>query len=163
MNSHRIFSSIFICLLVSAIANAQPRQGGQAGEIALPSVNGDTLRLSSLKGKVVLLYFWASWCGPCRTSNKNLTKIYSKFKDKGFEIFSVSLDDEPGDWQKAIKKDKVNWLQVNEPGGWQAKTALAWEIMAIPTSYLIDKDGTLLAMDLEGKHLEKALKELLGD
>lgn len=157
----RYFSLLSIAMLLQLAALAQPKQGQAAAEIALPSVNGDTLRLSSLKGKVVLLDFWASWCGPCRVSNKNLVKIYEKYKPKGFEIFGVSLDDEKDKWKAAIKKDKVTWLQVNETGGWEAKVAQAWNLVAIPTSFLIDKDGRLLAMDLEGKELEKALKYLL--
>ena len=161
MRMKRYFSLLSIAMLLQLAALAQPKQGQAAAEIALPSVNGDTLRLSSLKGKVVLLDFWASWCGPCRVSNKNLVKIYEKYKPKGFEIFGVSLDDEKDKWKAAIKKDKVTWLQVNETGGWEAKVAQAWNLVAIPTSFLIDKDGRLLAMDLEGKELEKALKYLL--
>lgn len=161
MMMKRYFSLLSIAMLLQLAALAQPKQGQAAAEIALPSVNGDTLRLSSLKGKVVLLDFWASWCGPCRVSNKNLVKIYEKYKPKGFEIFGVSLDDEKDKWKAAIKKDKVTWLQVNETGGWEAKVAQAWNLVAIPTSFLIDKDGRLLAMDLEGKELEKALKYLL--
>ncbi|NOT50795.1 MAG: TlpA family protein disulfide reductase [Chitinophagaceae bacterium] len=158
----KIFSS-FIILFITVVAAAQPKQGDQASEIALPSAKGDTIKLSSLKGKVVLLDFWASWCGPCRTANKGLAKIYDKFRDKGFEIYSVSFDDNKEDWIKAIKQDKIKWLQVNEPGKWDAKTAVDWDIYALPTTFLIDKDGLLLAMDLEGKALEKALKDLLED
>lgn len=141
---------------------AQPKQGQSAAEIALPSAGGDTIRLSSLKGKVVLLDFWASWCGPCRVANKGLAKIYDKYKGKGFEIFSVSLDERKEDWQKAVKKDKISWLQVIDPGGWETPTAQRWNIFALPTTFLIDKEGILVEMDLEGKALENAIKDLLG-
>lgn len=161
MNKQRLSFLFLFCILLHLMPNAQPRQGQLADEVALPSVNGDTIRLSSLKGKVVLLDFWASWCGPCRVSNKNMVKLYAKYKASGFEILGVSLDDEKSKWKNAIKQDKVTWLQVNDAGGWDAKIAQAWEINAIPTSYLIDKEGRLLAMDLEGKDLEKALKYLL--
>jgi peroxiredoxin len=163
MNKQIPFILFILIFLPAALLKAQPRQGQPAAEVALPSVSGDTLRLSSLKGKVVLLDFWASWCGPCRSSNKSLVKLYSKYKDKGFEIFGVSLDDQKNKWKNAIKQDKIRWLQVNDDGGWEAKTVAAWGINAIPTSYLIDKDGNLLAMDLEVKELEKALKYLLED
>ncbi len=158
----RKFNLLFLLLLFNHIqAQAQPRQGMQAYEIALPTVAGDTIRLSSLKGNVVLLDFWASWCGPCRSSNRMLTKLYPKYKGKGFEIFAVSMDNDKKDWQNAIKKDKISWLQVNAPGGWENPTALQWKVEALPTSYLIDKEGRLIAMDLEGKELEKVLKELI--
>lgn len=161
MNNRKIvFILLFLVVSVAGV-NGQPRQGQMAADIGLPSVAGDTLHLSSLKGKVVLLDFWASWCGPCRISNKGLTKIYPKYKNKGFEILGVSLDDDLSKWKSAITKDKITWLQVNEPGGWQAKTAINWNISAIPTSFLIDKEGRLIAMDLSGKELEKALKYLI--
>jgi glutathione peroxidase-family protein len=92
-----------------------------------------------------------------------LTKIYPKYKAKGFEIFGISLDDDQNKWKNAIRKDKINWLQVNDGGGWDAHTAVTWNIVAIPTSYLVDKNGKLVAMDLEGKDLEKALKDLLKE
>jgi peroxiredoxin len=150
-------------IFISLAVKAQIKFGYDAPEIALPDVNGDTLHLSSLKGKVVLLDFWASWCGPCRATNKQLVKLYPKFKDKGFEIFSVSLDANSKSWKKAIQKDKISWLQVNDSGDFDAATAVKWRIDAIPTSYLIDRDGKLVAMDLQGKDLANALKDILGN
>lgn len=152
-----------VFLSFAGLAEAQIKQGLRAPEVALPTANGDTVRLSSLKGKVVLLDFWASWCGPCRVSNKGLAKLYPKFRDKGFEILGVSLDEDHTDWQKAVKKDKISWLQVIDDGGWESVTANKWRISAIPTSYLINRDGILIAMDLEGKELEKALNQLLEE
>jgi peroxiredoxin len=162
MMSRKILFFIFYFFSMAAMVKAQPGPGQQAYEVALPGVTGDTIRLSSLKGKVVLLDFWASWCGPCRSSNKELVKLYPKFKGKGFEILGVSLDSEISDWKKAIKKDKISWLQVVDDGGWEASTVIKWRINAIPTSYLIDKNGKLVGMDLEGKDLERALKDILS-
>ena len=159
-------------MLFAALAVGGCAQVGQAGSKGLnvgdPFPDPATFSIEgklpeTLKGKVVVVDFWASWCGPCRSSNKLLTKIYPKYKAKGFEIFGVSLDDDKDKWANAIKKDKISWLQVNDGGGWNAQTAIQWGINAIPTSYLIDKNGRLVAMDLEGKELEKALKDLLED
>lgn len=133
----------------------------QLPDIALPGVNGDTLRLSDQKGKVVLLDFWASWCGPCRIANRGLVKLYKRYHDKGLEIFSVSIDENRDAWLRAIKKDKITWLQTIDPGGWNAPTARRWQVDAIPLTLLFDQSGKLVGLNAEGKELENLLEKLL--
>jgi peroxiredoxin len=155
--------SFFLPALVaiSMSADAQLKVGQPAPNIALNDVTGKTVRLSDLKGKVVLLDFWASWCGPCRRANKGLVSLYAKLQPKGFEIYSVSLDDEKSEWQKAIAADKITWLQVIDKGGWYAPTATALKIEQIPATFLIDKQGKIAALDLEGRELEYRVNKLL--
>jgi thiol-disulfide isomerase/thioredoxin len=155
---------ILSLVFFSCAANAQlPNITDSRVHIKLPTVKGDSLTLASLKGKVILLDFWASWCGPCRSSNRQLLKLYAKYKAKGFEIFSVSLDEDKKDWQKAITKDKMTWLQVNDPRGIDAQTAADWNIFQLPTSYLINKKGDVVSIDLEGKELDENVKKLLKE
>lgn len=130
-------------------------------DFTVVSMKGDSIKLSSLKGKVFLLDFWASWCGPCRYANKNLVKLYSKYKNNGLEILSVSLDDEKKDWKKAVAKDKITWLQGNDPARWDAMAAIKWQVDAIPASFLINKNGDVVGINLEKDALEKKIKELL--
>lgn len=166
MNFKKIIP-VLILLCLAIYSNAQREVANIADprlQIKLPTVTGDSITLASQKGKVILLDFWASWCGPCRVSNKKLVKLYEKYKPQGFEIFGVSLDQEKRDWEKAIQKDKIAWLQVNDPrGSWNAKTAADWNISVLPTSFLINKKGDVVAIDLEGKELEKVIKELLQE
>jgi thiol-disulfide isomerase/thioredoxin len=166
MNYKKIIFSIVVIFFITQ-TNAQREVANITDprlQIKLPTVKGDSLTLASLKGKVILLDFWASWCGPCRSSNKKLVKLYEKYKSQGFEIFGVSLDEEKKDWEKAIAKDKINWLQVNDPrGNVNAKTIVDWNISVLPTSFLINKKGDVVAMDLEGKELEKGILDLLQE
>jgi len=162
MKGFKHFFLFTIIIGLSVAAKAQPKPGELAYEIALTNPKGDTISLSAIRNKVVLIDFWASWCGPCRLSNRQLVKLYSKYKDKGFEIYGVSLDQDKKDWIKAISKDKITWPQVIDSRGWEAQTAIDWNLYQIPTSYLINKDGIIIAIDPEKKDLEKALKELLG-
>ena len=148
-------------LFLSVIASAQPKIGTLSPEITLKDVNGKEISLSSLKGKVVLIDFWASWCGPCRKSMKHLSAIYPALKTKGFEIYGISIDENTDDWKKAVAADKISWLQVNENGGWNAPVANLWKIDQIPTSYLLDKQGKIVARDLEGRQLEAKINQLL--
>ena len=156
----KAFSIIILFLFSFHLVNSQPLVTQQAYEINLPDVKGDSIKLSTLKGKIVLIDFWASWCGPCRQSNKELLKIYPKYKNKGFEIFAVSLDDNERNWVKAIAKDKITWKQVIAKGGWYAATAEQWKVEQLPTSYLIDKEGKIIAIDPDMKELELYLKKL---
>ena len=154
-----LLMATFVC--ISAIASAQPKIGTLSPEITLKDMQGKEISLSSLKGKVVLIDFWASWCGPCRKSMKHLSAIYPSLKTKGFEIYGISIDENIEDWKKAVAADKIAWLQVNENGGWNAPVANLWKIDQIPTSYLLDKQGKIVARDLEGRQLDAKINELL--
>lgn len=152
--------SLLSALFFVTITIAQPSKGSVAPDISLQDMNGKTVSLSSLKGKVVLIDFWASWCGPCRKANKHLVAIYPKLKAKGFEIYSISIDDDKSDWKKAVAADKITWLQVNEKG-WEGQVAHTWKIEQIPATWLLDKEGRVVAVDPEGKDLERKINALL--
>ena len=106
-----------------------------------------TLASRKFKGKVTLVDFWASWCGPCRVANKKLVKLYSKYKKQGFEIVGVSLDKDKAKWRDAIKKDKIAYVQVNDPAGFDAKSAVTFGVENMPASYLFDASGKLIAIN----------------
>src|SRR5437868_12842577 len=116
---HLLFLSILLfCKAVTA--QQLPNISDPRVHIKLPTYKGDSLTLESFKGKVILLDFWASWCMPCRSANKDLVKLYNKYKTRGFEIFSVSIDESKKEWQRAVAKQKITWIQVNDPRGWDA-------------------------------------------
>lgn len=164
MRLNKIIAAIGLSLL---LYNVQAQETANISDprlqIRLPTVNGDSISLASLKGKVVLLDFWASWCMPCRAANKHLAKLYAKYKPKGFEIFSVSVDEEKSAWKKAITKDRITWLQVNDAAGNMGKTILDWNVSVLPTTFLINKKGDVVAIDLEGKALDEAVARLLQE
>ena len=135
--------------------------GHQAPDITLAAPDGSTKSLSSLKGKYVLIDFWASWCGPCRRENPNVVKMYNKYKDKGFEIFGVSFDQNKEKWEKAIADDKLTWSHVSDLKGWESSAAKLYNITAIPHTVLIDKEGKIIAKNLRGAALEAKLAEVL--
>ena len=133
-----------------------------APEIALPNSSGKILKLSDLKGKVVLIDFWASWCGPCRAENPNVVKMYRKFKNKGFTVFSVSLDEESTKWTDAISKDKLEWnTHVSDLKGWKSPVVATFGIEAIPYTVLVNQDGKIIGKNLRGEKLEETLNNLL--
>ena len=133
-----------------------------APEIALPNAAGQQMKLSDLKGKVVLIDFWASWCGPCRAENPNVVKMYRKFKNKGFTVFSVSLDEEPTKWREAIAKDQLEWnTHVSDLKGWKSSVVATFGIEAIPFTVLVNQEGKIIGKNLRGEKLEEALTKLL--
>ena len=122
---------------------------------------GGELALESLRGKVVLLDFWASWCGPCRRENPNVVRMYERFKDRGFEILGVSLDDKRDRWEQAIADDKLSWLHVSDLRGWQSAHGQLYGITSIPQTVLLDREGNILARNLRGPDLERKLEAVL--
>jgi len=135
--------------------------GAIAPDLAIENPDGKIMRLSDLRGKVVLLDFWAAWCRPCRMENPNVVKVYKKYHEKGFEVYSVSLDRDKASWVKAIEADGLIWpYHVSDLGYWQSQAAKIYGISAIPATFLIGKDGRIIAKNLRGAALENALKEL---
>jgi len=142
--------------------------GNKAPEINEKGVNGELLKLSSLKGKIVLIDFWASWCGPCRRENPYVVSAYNTYKDKkfkngdGFTIFSVSLDKSKEAWLKGIQSDNLTWgNHVCDLGGWNSKYVGIYGINSIPSNFLIDGNGIIIGRNLRGPALENTIKQLL--
>ena len=136
--------------------------GQIAPDIILPSPDGKEIALSSLRGKVVLIDFWASWCGPCRKEMPNVIKAYAKHKEKGFEVYGVSLDQDRDRWIEAIAKDGMTWPQVSDLKYWQSEAAKMYNVQSIPYTVLIDKEGKIIDKNLRGEALDKKLDEILN-
>lgn len=162
---------ISISWISSNHANKIPGTGDQAIDITLDNPQGKAMSLSSLEGNVVLLDFWASWCGPCRRKNPEIVKLYEEYQDKkyikgtkGFEIFSVSLDKNKSSWIAAIEKDNLNWSNhVSDLRGWSSAGGAKYGVRTIPTTYLIDEEGVIIGRNLSSAaiahELEKRVKK----
>ena len=137
-------------------------EGSQAPDFTLNTPEGAALSVSSFKGKVLLIDFWASWCGPCRQENPNVVKIYNLYHEKGFEILSVSLDKSKEKWVEAIAKDGLKWNHVSDLGYWSSSVVPLYSITGIPLTVLVDRKGNIVAKSLRGKELESKVAELVS-
>ena len=143
-------------------ANITTAIGSEAPDIAAPGLDGKIYKLSDLRGKYVLLDFWAAWCRPCRGENPNVLSSYNKYKDKGFTVYQVSLDRTKENWENAINKDGLGaWTHVSDLKEWQSEYARLYNVSSIPTNFLIDPEGKIIAKNLRGAQLPAKLSELL--
>lgn len=131
-------------------------------DFAAPNTQGKTISLAASLGKVTIVDFWASWCGPCRKENPNVVAIYAKFHAKGLNIIGVSLDEDPLKWKEAIVKDKLTWNQVSNLKGWEDPIAKQYKVESIPATFILDASGKVVAQDLRGDELEAKIIELLA-
>jgi thiol-disulfide isomerase/thioredoxin len=142
-------------------AAPESTSGTVAPEISLPTPAGDTIKLTSTRGSVVLLDFWASWCAPCRKENPNLVNVYNIYHKKGFQIYQVSLDKTKEAWEKGIQDDNLGkWIHVSDVKYWNSIVVPLYKVESIPTNFLLDKDGRIIASNLRGEQLQKKLAEI---
>ena len=144
-----------------AQANAKPHEGGLAPDINMPDTSGKPFALSALRGKYVLVDFWASWCGPCRAENPNVVKAYNTFKGKNFTVLGVSLDKDKASWIKAIAEDGLNWYQISDLKYWNSAAVGLYGFDGIPYNVLVNPDGKIIGSNLRGDLLEAKLAEVL--
>jgi peroxiredoxin len=148
--------------LKPTLPKGPPSVGDLAPDIALKTKEGKVIKLSDLRGQIVLLDFWASWCGPCRMENPNVVKVYNEFQSKGFTVYSVSIDSDMNKWVEAVAKDGLIWANhVSELKGWQTDAIQSYQVKGIPATFLIDQNGYIVATNLRGDALKNKLVELI--
>lgn len=156
-----ISNSEFVVKIKEIVAEQKKTAVGVlAPDFTMNDTEDQPVQLSSLRGKVVMIDFWASWCGPCRQENPNVVKLYEQYHSKGFEIIGVSLDRTKEDWIKAIKDDNLKWIHVSDLKYWQNAAAQLYSVTAIPQTYLLDQDGKIIAKGLRSEELAEKLSEL---
>jgi peroxiredoxin len=150
-------------LKIRAAALKAVSVGQKAPDFTLNDVDGNPVSLSSKIGsKLLLVDFWAAWCGPCRQENPNVVKVYKEFNTKGFDVFGVSLDQSKDDWVKAIADDKLTWTHVSDLQYWNNAAAKLYAVNSIPANFLLDETGTIIARNLREEDLYNKVKEILG-
>lgn len=160
--SEELRSNIYVEELDRAIERLSKIQVGQpAPEIIMEDINGNPLKLSDLRGKNVLIDFWASWCSDCRKENPHLVKIYEAYKDKNFTILGISLDRNKDDWKQAIIKDGLTWQQGFVEGAWKSEAAQTYVIRWLPTSLLINENGIIIARNIDNQKLISDIEKLI--
>jgi peroxiredoxin len=153
----------YIALSERATTLERVAVGKPAVDFTLNDPRGNPVSLSSLRGNYVLIDFWASWCGPCRKENPNVVALYREYKDKGFEILGVSLDETHDKWVKAIKDDALTWTHVSDLQGWSSEAGKLYGINSIPATVLLNKEGIIIDKNLRGDDLRKKLEEIYAE